>query len=141
MGRIIAIDYGQKRTGMAVTDPAGIIASPLATIPTGEVEKFLDEYNRSEGIDALVIGYPVTLNNMPSEMVKEIDPFIRRLRKLFPGMEIYPIDERFTSSIAHRAIIDGGVNKKKRGDKGLADRISASLILQTYLEMKSRNKL
>lgn len=141
MGRIVAIDYGQKRTGLAITDPAGIIASPLSTIPTAEVEGFLRDFDATEGIDSLVIGYPVTMNNLPSEMVKYIDPFIKRLKKIFPGKDIYLVDERFTSSMAQRAIIEGGVKKKKRQEKGLADRISASIILQSYLEMKSRNNI
>jgi putative holliday junction resolvase len=140
MGRILAIDYGKKRTGMAVTDALQLIASPLITLPTGEVESFLKEYIVNEKVEELVIGYPVTLNNEPSESVKYIDPFIRRMRKLFPAVAVNTFDERFTSKIAFRTMIDGGVKKKDRRDKGLIDRISASVILQSYMERKTFNK-
>lgn len=140
MGRIMAIDYGRKRTGLAVTDPLQIIASPLDTLPTAEIEKFLVRYSESEGIDEFVVGYPVGMNNKPGEIVKYIDPFIRNLRKLFPGKRVHLVDERFTSKMAFRAMIDGGMKKKDRRDKSVVDRVSASLILQSYLEKRDRKR-
>ena len=139
MGRILAIDYGNKRTGIAVTDPGRIIATPLVTVKTAELETFLREYLDKETVDSFVVGYPLKMNNEPSEMVKYIDPFLNRLKKLFPGKEINLVDERFTSTIAQRAMIDGGMRKKYRQDKSNVDRISASLILQSFLEQQ-KNK-
>ncbi|MFN8209826.1 MAG: Holliday junction resolvase RuvX [Bacteroidales bacterium] len=137
MGRIIAIDYGKKRTGLAVTDPLRIIASPLETVSTGELENWLRNYIEKEDVEEIVIGYPVTLNNEPSDAVKYIEPFIKRINKLYPGLPVIKIDERFTSKMAFRTMIDGGVKKKDRRDKGMVDRISASILLQTYLEKKA----
>lgn len=137
MGRIIAIDYGKKRTGLAVTDPLRIIASPLETVSTGELENWLRNYIEKEDVEEIVIGYPVTLNNEPSDAVKYIEPFIIRINKLYPGLPVIKIDERFTSKMAFRTMIDGGVKKKDRRDKGMVDRISASILLQTYLEKKA----
>jgi len=136
MGRIMGIDYGKKRVGVAVTDPLQIIASPLKTVPTPEFDSFINEYLQSEEIDAFVVGYPVQLNNKPSESVKYIDPFIRKLRKKFPEKPVHLIDERFTSQIALKAMIEGGVKKMERRDKSLVDKISASLILRSWLEKK-----
>lgn len=143
MGRALAIDYGRKRCGLAVTDPLRIIASPLATVSSAEIETFLKDYIPRENVTDVVIGYPVTVNNLPSESVKYIDPFMARFRKLFPGIPLHLEDERFTSRIAMRTMIDGGVKKSGRRDKALADRISASLILQSWLDRegkKARNK-
>ena len=137
MGRILALDYGRKRTGVAVTDPMQMIASPLATVPTSGLESFLFEYIAGEKVDEIVIGYPVQMNNEPSESVKYIEPFLKRLKKLFPATPVNLYDERFTSKMAFQAMIDGGVKKKERSDKGMVDRISASLILQSYLEKRS----
>jgi putative holliday junction resolvase len=137
MGRILAIDYGQKRVGLAVTDPLQIIASPLATVGVSEAEAFLTEYLKKETVDEFVIGYPVKMNNKPSEAVKYIDPFLKRLGKLFPGKPVYLADERFTSKMAFRTMIDSGAGKKERMDKSIVDRISASLILQSYLERRA----
>ena len=139
MGRVLAIDYGKKRIGIAVTDNLRIIASPLTTVTAGEIEKFLVDYLNRETVDEFVVGYPVQLNNLPSEAVKYIGPFINRLRKLFPGKPVHLVDERFTSKIAKRAILESGAGKKERADKSIADRVSASLILQSFLEMKSVN--
>ena len=136
MGRIIGIDYGRKRIGVAVTDPLQIIASPLLTVSPNDIESFLIEYIKKEPVDEFVVGYPVQMNNLPSESVKYIDPFLKRLKKLFPDKPVHLIDERFTSKIAQRTIIDSGIGKKQRRDKSIADRISASLILQSYLERK-----
>ncbi len=137
MGRIIGIDYGTKRIGIAVTDPLQIIASPLTTVNTHEFENYLAGYIKTEQIDAFVIGYPVQMNNRPSKSVKYIDPFIRNLEKSFPGIPVHLADERFTSQMAFKAMIDGGIRKKGRQDKSMVDRISASIILQSWLD-KSR---
>jgi putative Holliday junction resolvase len=134
MGRVLAIDYGKKRTGIAVTDPARIIGSPLTTVPTHELESFITEYLKKEVVDEFVIGYPRKMNNQFSEMVKYIDPFVNRLKKLYPEKPIHLVDERFTSIIAHRSMIEGGMKKKDRAVKSNVDKISASLILQSFLE-------
>ncbi|MRR19946.1 Holliday junction resolvase RuvX [bacterium] len=142
MGRALAIDYGRKRCGLAVTDPMRMIASPLVTVPSGELEAFLKDYIPRENVTDVVIGYPVTVNNLPSESVRYIDPFIARFRKLFPGTPLHLADERFTSQMAMRTMIDGGVKKSGRRDKAMADRISASIILQSWLgrrENSNRN--
>ena len=142
MGRALAIDYGRKRCGLAVTDPMRMIASPLVTVPSGELEAFLKDYIPRENVTDVVLGYPVTVNNMPSESVRYIDPFIARFRKLFPGTPLHLADERFTSQMAMRTMIDGGVKKSGRRDKAMADRISASIILQSWLgsrENSNRN--
>jgi len=140
MGRILAIDYGQKRVGLAVTDPLQIIASPLATVKASETEAFITEYLKKETVDEFVVGYPVQMNNRPSEAVKYIDPFLKRLGKLFPGKPVHLADERFTSKMAFRTMIDSGAGKKERRDKSALDRISASLILQSFLEKKGGMK-
>lgn len=136
MGRIMGIDFGTKRIGIAVTDPLKIFASPLTTVKTGEFDVFISEYIKTEAIDEFVIGYPVQLNNKPSESVKHIDPFIKKLGKSFPGIPVNKADERFTSGMAQRTIIDGGVKKKDRQDKTLVDKISAAIILQSYLDRR-----
>ena len=136
MGRILAFDYGKKRIGLAVTDPMQIIASPLTTVGPSEIESFLQNYLKKEIVDEFVIGYPVQMNNKPSEAVKYIDPFLKRLGKLFPDKPLHLVDERFTSKMALQTIIDGGVKKKGRRDKMLVDKISASLILQAFLEKR-----
>jgi len=140
MGRILAIDYGKKRIGLAVTDVLQIIASPLTTLPANELERFLLDYLKKENVDEFVVGYPVQMNNKPSESVKYIDPFLKKLRKLFPDKPVHLADERFTSKIAARTIIEGGVKKKERRDKSMVDKISASLILRSFLEKRSFNK-
>ena len=139
MGRILGIDYGKKRIGLAVTDPLQIFASPLKTITTGEFDNFLAGYEKTEQIDEFVIGFPVKLNNEPSESVKYINPFIKRLEKSYPGKKIHLVDERFTSGMAFRAMIEGGVKKKARQDKGMVDKISAAIILQSFLDKKQKS--
>lgn len=134
MGRILAIDYGRKRAGIAVTDPLRIIATPLETVPSVGLEKYLSEYFSVENVDIIVVGYPLQMNNKPSDAVKYIDPFINRIRKLFPEKKIFLADERFTSVIGQKTLIEGGAKKKKRKDKSLVDKISASLILQSFME-------
>jgi putative Holliday junction resolvase len=137
MGRIIGIDYGKKRVGLAVTDPLQSFASPLKTVIPQEFDNFISDYLQSEEVDAFVVGYPVQMNNKPSESVKYIDPFIRKLRSRFPEKQVYLVDERFTSQIAFRTMIEGGVKKKERQDKSMVDRISASIILQSWLDKKN----
>ena len=138
MGRIIGIDYGRKRIGLAITDPLGIFASPLKTVGNDEFDSFLADFMKSETVDEFVVGYPVKLNNKPSESVKYINPFIRKLEKSFPGKRIHLADERFTSGMALQTMIEGGVGKKNRRDKGMIDKISASIILQSFLDKKKR---
>lgn len=136
MGRIIAIDYGRKRTGLAVTDTMQIIANGLGTVPSGEVAEFLKKYGLQEKVDLFVIGQPKQMNNEPSENMRHVEAFVNRLRKVVPDIPIEYFDERFTSVMAHQAMIDGGLKKKKRQDKALVDEISAVLILQGYLEKR-----
>jgi len=140
MGRIIGIDFGRKRIGLAVTDPLQMFASPLATVSPADFDNFIKEYLKSEEVEAFVVGYPVKMNNSPSETVKYIEPFIRRLERSFPGKPVYRADERFTSQIALRTMIEGGVKKKGRQDKAMIDRISASVILQSFLDKRSTEK-
>lgn len=138
MGRIMAIDYGTKRIGLAVTDPLGIFASPLSTVSPSEFDSFIDDYSKQEEIEAFVIGYPVRLNNVASDVTKQIDPFIRKLKKKFPGKPVHLADERFTSRMAFQAMIEGGVKKTDRRDKSMIDKISASIILQSFLDYNKR---
>jgi putative holliday junction resolvase len=138
MGRIIGIDYGSKRIGIAVTDPLRIFASPLTTVSPAEFDDFIKGYLETDEVEAFVIGYPVQMNNKPSESVTYINPFIKKLKKTYPDKQIYLADERFTSQMAIRTIIDGGVKKKGRQDKSMVDKISASIILQSYLDTKSK---
>jgi putative holliday junction resolvase len=140
MGRILGIDYGRKRVGLAVTDPLQIFASPLNTVTVQEFDNYIDTYLDSEQVDEFVVGYPVRMNNKPSESVKYIDPFIKRLKKRFPGKHVHLVDERFTSQIAMRTMIDGGVKKKGRQNKMTIDMISASIILQSFLDNRSAMK-
>jgi putative Holliday junction resolvase len=134
MGRIVAIDYGHKRSGIAVTDELRIIATGLETVPTAGLLDFLKRYAESNTVDCFVIGEPRQMDNTPSESVRFIDPFIRKLRSAFPSIPVERVDERFTSMIATRAIRDSGVRKKTRQDKSLVDLVSATLILQSYME-------
>jgi putative Holliday junction resolvase len=134
MGRIIGIDYGQKRCGIAVTDPSGIIASPLTTISTHELMTFLIKYISEEEVECIVIGEPRQMDYSVSESEKFILPFIKRFKKAFPEILVERVDERFTSKMATKAILDSGINKKGRQDKALVDKVSAAIILQTYME-------
>jgi len=141
MGRIIGIDWGKKRLGLAVTDPLQIFASPLNTINPNELFDFIEGYLKTEEVDAFVIGYPVQLNNMPGESVNYINPFIRKLKKTYPEINIHLVDERFTSQMALRTMRDGGVKKSDRQNKSMVDKISASIILQSFLDRRSnKNK-
>jgi putative Holliday junction resolvase len=135
-GRIIAIDYGKKRTGLAVTDPLQLIASRLATVPSSDIWKFLSDYFLKEKVVLVLVGYPVQMNNEPSQAVTYINPFIKSFMKKFPEIPVKQVDERFTSRLAFQAMIDGGLKKSDRRDKALIDGISATIILQSYLEQK-----
>ncbi|WP_311156060.1 Holliday junction resolvase RuvX [Prevotella histicola] len=137
MSRILAIDYGKKRTGIAVTDPLCIIANGLATVSTSELFEFLSQYITKESVGQIVIGKPIQPNGQPSENLARVEQFVNRWRKIHPELSIDYYDERFTSVIAHQAMITGGVKKKtRREDKGLVDEISATIILQDYMKSK-----
>ena len=136
MGRIIAIDYGRKRTGLAASDTLQMIANGLGTVPSGEVVQYLSDYVRKEPVDTFVVGLPKQMNNEPSENMKYVEAFVSHLKRTIPNIPVVYYDERFTSVLAHRAMIDGGLKKKKRQDKGLVDEISAVIILQAYIKSK-----
>lgn len=141
MGRILAFDIGRKRTGVAATDPLKIIANGLTTIPTDTVVDFLSQYLNKENVELIVIGQPKQMNNQPSEAVKYIEPVVNRIRKIFPNLKIELVDERFTSKMAFQTMIDGGLKQKDRQNKALVDTISATIILQSYMESRGFNKL
>lgn len=136
MGRIMGIDYGRKRTGVAVTDPLQIVANNLATVPTHTLMQFIKDYMTREQVERIIIGQPTQLNGEPSESMKYITPFVNRLRKELPDMPIVMYDERFTSTIAHQAMIDGGMKKTDRRDKARVDAIAATIILNDYLQSR-----
>ncbi len=136
MGRILAIDYGRKRCGIAVTDPLKIIANGLETVATHQLMDFLKGYVSREDVELIIIGEPTQLNGQPSESMRYITPFVNRLKKEMPEMPIEMVDERFTSTLAHQAMIDGGMKKSDRRDKGRVDTIAASIILNDYLQSK-----
>jgi len=131
--RVLAIDYGKKRTGLAVTDPLRIIATALETVPSDEVISYLQEYLKKEEVSEFVVGMPKTLSNEDSENAGRVRQFVEKLTSTFPEKKIHLADERFTSSIARQAMIDGGMKKKDRRDKGNVDKISAVIILQDFL--------
>ena len=136
MGRILSIDYGTKRVGLAVTDPLQIIATGLDVIHPMNLFEFLKNYDKQENIELFVVGHAKTVKNVDSDSMKHIIPFVKKLKKEFPNKEVIMIDERFTSVIAQRAMIDGGMKKKNRQKKENVDIISATLILQSYLKQK-----
>ncbi|MGW8315943.1 MAG: Holliday junction resolvase RuvX [Bacteroidales bacterium] len=140
MGRIIAIDYGNKRTGLAVTDPGQRIASPLETVPTHTLMHFLEAYFREEQVESVVVGRPFRLDHTEAEIVKQIGFFVQAFRKRFPGIPVSWMDERFTSKMASQTLRDGGMKKHARRERGTLDKVSASLILQTYLEKRNNMK-
>ena len=139
MGRIMAVDYGQKRTGLAVTDMLKMIANRLTVVSSREAMGYIAQYVSQEPVDLIVVGYPKQMTNEPSENMKRVEAFVAQLTKTLPSIPVEYYDERFTSIMAQRALIDGGLKKKKRQDKGLVDEISAVLILQGFLE-RLRNK-
>lgn len=137
MARILSIDYGKKRTGLAVTDPLQLIANGLTTIETKKLFDFLMQYIQHEEVECIVVGKPMQTNGLPSENLARVENFVNRWRKVNPSIPVVYYDERFTSVLAHRAIIDGGVKKKTRRDnKGLVDEVSATIILQDYMNSK-----
>lgn len=138
MARILSIDYGKKRTGLAVTDPLQIIPNGLATVATSTLIDFLKDYLSLESVERVVIGEPRQMNGEASENLARVQQFVARFKKLFPTVPIEFYDERFTSVLAHRAIIDSGIGKKARRNKALVDEISATIILQDYLQMRNR---
>jgi putative holliday junction resolvase len=138
MGRILAIDYGLKRTGIAVTDPLRIIATPLETVATANLFQFLVSYLQKENVDEFVVGMPKTLSNEDSEIAPVVRKFVENLRLKFPEKHVHLADERFTSSMAMQAMIDGGMKKKDRQVKSNVDKISATLILQSFIDTVKR---
>ena len=136
MSRILAIDYGKKRTGVAVTDILQMIANGLTTVSTPELMDFILKYVEKEPVERIIVGHPKQMNNEDSENMKRITPFVNQLRKKLPNIPVELVDERFTSVLAHQAMLDGGLKKKARQNKALVDEISATIILQSYLETK-----
>lgn len=136
MSRILAIDYGKKRTGVAVTDILQMIANGLTTVSTPELMDFILKYVEKEPVERIIVGHPKQMNNEDSENMKRITPFVNQLRKKLPNIPVELVDERFTSVLAHQAMLNGGLKKKARQNKALVDEISATIILQSYLETK-----
>lgn len=136
MGRILALDYGRKRTGIAVTDILQIIANGLTTVPTHTLSEFLVQYVAKEQVELIIIGLPKQMNNEQSESMSYIKPFVQRLQKLLPDIPVKFVDERFTSVLAHRTMLEAGLKKKARQNKELVDEVSATIILQSYLESR-----
>jgi putative Holliday junction resolvase len=138
MDRIVGIDYGRKRVGVAVSDPLGIFASPLDTVPAAKIIDYLKKYAETESVTRFVVGYPMNMNNTPSEAAADVDVFLKNLAKAFPSVPVTLEDERFTSVLAHRAMIDGGMKAKDRRDKSSVDKISAAIILQSHLDRNGK---
>ena len=138
MARILSIDYGKKRTGLAVTDPLQIIANGLATVSTSELLSYLKDYLSREQVERIIIGRPLQTNGQPSENLQRVEQFVNRWKKEMPDVPVEYVDERFTSVLAHQAMIDGGLRKKARQDKALVDKISATIILEDYLRSKNQ---
>ena len=136
MKRIIGIDYGKKRVGVAVSDPLMIFASPLETVPTANIINYLKTYTSKEEVEKFVVGYPVNMDNKPSEAAQYVDGFLKQLKKAFPQIPVVLEDERFTSVLAFQSLIDSGVKKMDRRDKAAVDKVSAALILQTFMDRK-----
>ncbi|MBQ9660680.1 MAG: Holliday junction resolvase RuvX [Bacteroidales bacterium] len=136
MNRTIGIDYGRARVGVAASDPLGIFASPLETVPAAKIIEYLQKYAAAETVERFVVGWPLNLDGRPAAAAADVEVFLKRLRKAFPGVPVELEDERFTSVLAHRAMIDGGMKKSDRRDKASVDRISAAIILQSYLDKK-----
>ncbi len=139
MDRIIGIDYGRKRTGVAVSDPLRIFASALETVQTAKIIEYLKKYSEGETIVRFVVGYPINMNGQPSEAAADVEIFLKQLAKAFPDIPVSLEDERFTSVLAHRAMIDGGMKVSDRRDKFSVDKISAAIILQGYLDRSSNS--
>lgn len=138
MGRIVSIDYGKKRVGIAVTDTLQLIANGLTTVSPDTIFAFLETYVQQEVIDEFIVGLPKQMNNEPSESMKYITPFVTGLKNKFPHIPVTMVDERFTSKLAQQTMLESGINKKNRQNKALVDQISATILLQTYLESSLR---
>ncbi|MDD2492296.1 MAG: Holliday junction resolvase RuvX [Bacteroidales bacterium] len=138
MERIVGIDYGRKRVGVAVSDPLGIFASALETVPAGSVLAYLKNYTLKESVVRIVVGYPMNMDNKPSEAAKDVDAFLNMLKKQFPNIPVTLQDERFTSKMAMRTLVDGGMKKSDRRVKGNIEKVSAAIILQSYLDSRAR---
>ena len=134
--RILAIDYGKKRTGLAVTDPLQLIANGLCTVATTDLERYVLDYVSREPVERIVVGQPRQMNGEDSENMVRITPFVNRLRKLLPDIPVELFDERFTSILAHRAMLESGIGRKARQNKALVDEISATIILQGWMESR-----
>ena len=140
MGRILAIDYGTRRTGLAVSDPLRIIAGALATVETKQLERYLADYFAENDVDIIVLGKPTQMNGAPSQTMRYIEPLAGRLRHAYPDKEVTFYDERFTSVLAHRTMLESGIGREARRDKALVDRISATIILQSYMESEAMRR-
>ena len=136
MARLLSIDYGKKRTGIAVSDPLQIIANGLTTVETPKLFDFLKNYLTKEDVETIIVGLPKQMSGELSENMKRIEPFVNRLKKLYPNINVEYSDERFSSKMAHQTMIDGGLKKKDRQNKELVDEISATIILQGYMESR-----
>lgn len=136
MGRILSIDYGKKRTGLAVTDPLQLIANGLTTVPTSSLFDFVTDYVAKEKVERIVVGKPMQTNGEESENMARVRPFVQRLKKALPDVPVEFFDERYTSVLAHQAMLDGGLKKKARQNKALVDEISATIILQGWMESR-----
>jgi putative Holliday junction resolvase len=135
----MAIDYGRKRSGVAVTDAMQIIAGGLETVPSGELVDYISAYAMREPVDMVIVGFPLQMNGEPSGIMPQVEAFVTHLRRTMPGLTVEYHDERFTSVMAHRAMIDGGLKRQKRQNKALADEISAVIILQSFMESNRNN--
>lgn len=141
MGRLMSIDYGRKRCGIAVTDTLRIVATGLETVPTHKLTEYVAAYVAREPVDLIIVGKPTTMQGEPSESMRYIEPGIRKLRSILPEeVKIEFFDERFTSTLAHRAMIDGGMRKSRRQDKAIVDEMAATIILNDYIQSKSYNR-
>ena len=141
MGRILAIDYGTKRTGIAVTDPLRIVPGGLKTVATHELNAFLADYFSKESVDVIVVGYPTNMNGEESASMTQIRPFVNKLVKQYPDKKIVMFDERFTSVIAQRAILDSGIGRMARRNKALVDEVSATIILESFMDSKQYKEI
>lgn len=141
MARIVALDIGKKRTGVAATDPLRIIANGLKTVDTSALLTFLDDYLAAEPVELLVVGYPLQTNGQPSESLRYINPVLKQIHARFPQLPIEQFDERYTSTLAHRAMRDGGLHRMARRDKATVDTISATIILQSFMESRRYREL
>ena len=141
MGRILAIDSGTKRTGIAVTDPLRIVPGGLRTVATHELNAFLADYFSKESVDIVVVGYPTNMNGEESASMKQIRPFVDKLVKQYPDKKVVMFDERFTSVIAQRAILDSGIGRMARRNKALVDEVSATIILESYMDSKQYKEI